>query len=1051
MKQTLASLFLLLCCAGVSYGQGEKVQIVSAGGTYKINKYVDQKGFFGSVSEFVFQDSKGYVWACTRSGLNRLDGSEIVNFTTQDGLANDTPRCMAEDENGLLWIGTIDGLSVYNGKSFYNLNTKDGLSHSQIWSLLPCKEGGMLVGTTFGIDRIYQGKIESYYRHDTIAGVNTMMRYMHYDSKGDLWLGTDREVLVMRDGKVKKIMDSFASQGWAETKDGTIWLSSWNPYLVNYKNGVITEFDIGTPVNSIKVDTEDNVWLGTWEKGLLRLENDSLATQFDLNEGLTVSSIWHMMIDSEGTIWFSTFGAGVEQLVNERFSLYSTKNGLTSDIVNDIGIDKEETLWLATEGGLTSINKNGESRTYSEKEGLSNTKVQGLLVDDNSDVWCVLYEETSGLFKLHDDRIQNMKNTGGFRLLQDSHGAVWWGSDNSGALRLDEKGNIKQIKDREGSRNRVVEVAQTEDDKVWLGVYYGGWKYYDYVTDSVYSNILPDYLRKETGLSIAFDQDGEIWTGMGERGLFRFRLTDNELILIDSLKREDGLLANKISSLFVEDDDMWIATDLGLSKFNLEAYKQNGTANFTHLTAKEGFKGESYSKMFRKSENELLIGTSKGLLVYHEDKDKKIESQPFTIISQLLLNKTSIDWTTKDAIMKSNSTVPESVNLTYLDNHLTFIYKGISFSAPEEVRFQYMLEGFDDDWSPLTGHSEITYSNIPAGDYVFKVKARNIDGVWDETPEEISIHISPPFWETWTFRIFVILLLSLLVFALFKLRLKKLQKAKTLLEDKVTERTHELKNAFFQIEEKNLEITDSISYALRIQRAILPPLSDFDKLMSDQFVLYKPKDIVAGDFYWFNEIEGKYLFAVGDCTGHGVPGAMVSVVCVGALNRSIREFGLSKPSDILDKTRELVLETFEKSEEDVKDGMDISLCSWDERTGELEFSGANNNLYLVKGSEISEIKADKQPIGKYEYAKPFVNHAMKLEKDTCVYIFSDGFADQFGGEKGKKMKYKAFRELLVQNMALPMSVQLKELDEKFDNWKGEFEQVDDVCVIGVRV
>ncbi|OIQ25178.1 MAG: hypothetical protein BM555_06815 [Crocinitomix sp. MedPE-SWsnd] len=272
-----------------------------------------------------------------------------------------------------------------------------------------------------------------------------------------------------------------------------------------------------------------------------------------------------------------------------------------------------------------------------------------------------------------------------------------------------------------------------------------------------------------------------------------------------------------------------------------------------------------------------------------------------------------------------------------------------------------------------------------------------------------------------------------------------------MLEDKVTERTHELKNAFFQIEEKNLEITDSISYALRIQRAILPPLSDFDKLMSDQFVLYKPKDIVAGDFYWFNEIEGKYLFAVGDCTGHGVPGAMVSVVCVGALNRSIREFGLSKPSDILDKTRELVLETFEKSEEDVKDGMDISLCSWDERTGELEFSGANNNLYLVKGSEISEIKADKQPIGKYEYAKPFVNHAMKLEKDTCVYIFSDGFADQFGGEKGKKMKYKAFRELLVQNMALPMSVQLKELDEKFDNWKGEFEQVDDVCVIGVRV
>jgi ligand-binding sensor domain-containing protein len=174
MKRRLALVVMLLWARAASFSQIETVQITPAGGTYKINKYVDEPGFAGSVSEYVFQDSKGYVWGCTRSGLNRLDGGDIVNYTTQDGLVNDTPRCIAEDDKGNIWIGTIDGLSIYNGRSFLNLGTDQGLSHEQVWSLLPCKEGGMLVGTTFGIDRIYNGKIEPYYCHDTVQSVNTI-------------------------------------------------------------------------------------------------------------------------------------------------------------------------------------------------------------------------------------------------------------------------------------------------------------------------------------------------------------------------------------------------------------------------------------------------------------------------------------------------------------------------------------------------------------------------------------------------------------------------------------------------------------------------------------------------------------------------------------------------------------------------------------------------------------------------------------------------------------------------------------------------------------
>jgi serine phosphatase RsbU (regulator of sigma subunit) len=290
-----------------------------------------------------------------------------------------------------------------------------------------------------------------------------------------------------------------------------------------------------------------------------------------------------------------------------------------------------------------------------------------------------------------------------------------------------------------------------------------------------------------------------------------------------------------------------------------------------------------------------------------------------------------------------------------------------------------------------------------------------------------------------------------LVVLVFRWRLAKLQKDKERLENKVSQRTEQLQVAYDQIEEKNLEITDSISYAKRIQEAILPPPDYFKKKMGESFVLYRPKDIVAGDFYWLNEIGDKILFAAADCTGHGVPGAMVSVVCNGALNRSVREFGLNEPAKILDKTREIVIETFSKSKTDVKDGMDVAVCSLDRKAGILEYSGANNSLYIIRNNEIEEVKSDRQPVGKYEFATDFTNHRIQVEKGMCVYLFSDGFADQFGGEKGKKFKYKPFKQVLVKIHKLPMEEQLKILNDEFDKWRGDFEQVDDICIIGIRL
>jgi serine phosphatase RsbU (regulator of sigma subunit)/Tfp pilus assembly protein PilF len=297
----------------------------------------------------------------------------------------------------------------------------------------------------------------------------------------------------------------------------------------------------------------------------------------------------------------------------------------------------------------------------------------------------------------------------------------------------------------------------------------------------------------------------------------------------------------------------------------------------------------------------------------------------------------------------------------------------------------------------------------------------------------------------------------LTIFLLFIInRLQVTRKQKTLIESqkKVVEEAH------LELSVKNNEILDSINYAKRIQTAILPPDKLVKEYLENSFILYKPKDIVAGDFYWMKtiNIDNKLplvLFAVADCTGHGVPGAMLSVVCNNALNRSIKEYNLIKPGEILDKTREIVLEEFsvawekDQKEDYVKDGMDIAFCSL--QGNKLEYAGANNPLWLIRNGEIIITKANKQPVGSYRSSESFTTHFIKLQKGDSIYIFSDGYIDQFGGEKGKKFKARAFRELLLSIQDKPMEEQKIIIDETFETWKGVVDQVDDVCIIGVKI
>ena len=276
------------------------------------------------------------------------------------------------------------------------------------------------------------------------------------------------------------------------------------------------------------------------------------------------------------------------------------------------------------------------------------------------------------------------------------------------------------------------------------------------------------------------------------------------------------------------------------------------------------------------------------------------------------------------------------------------------------------------------------------------------------------------------------------IYFIYKLRVTK--KAKSIIEQQ-----------HIALELKTKEITDSINYAKRIQNTLIPTFETLETHLPASFVFYRPKDIVAGDFYWLEQVGDWTFCAVADCTGHGVPGAMVSVVCANALNKIILEKGEKEPGKILDKVRNIVVDQFYKSGEGINDGMDISLCAFNFKTLEMNWSGANNPLWLIRDNELIEEKGDKQPIGKYIHNKSFKNHSFQLLKNDVIYLFTDGFADQFGGEDGKKLKNKYFKEWILSVHQEPMERQYALTDEYFDYWKGALEQLDDVCVMGIRI
>jgi len=407
-------------------------------------------------------------------------------------------------------------------------------------------------------------------------------------------------------------------------------------------------------------------------------------------------------------------------------------------------------------------------------------------------------------------------------------------------------------------------------------------------------------------------------------------------------------------------------------------------------------------------------------------------------------------------------------------NSIAFELSAPFYLKLSSTLYQFKLEGISDKWSKWEVKPEIKFPYLPAGQYTLNVRAKNI---LNEVNDMESYHftVKPPFWKTWWFYSIITILSLGLIYSTMKIRERNLRDAKNLLEQKVLERTAE-------IQKQREQMRDSIQYASRIQSAILPPHSYINEILPDFFIMYKPKDIVSGDYYWISEKNGRVVVNVADCTGHGVPGAFLSVLGITSLNDIVNKQGITQANEILNLLRDSLTNSLHQTGQkgEAHDGMDMAMCVIDSENMELQFSGAYNPLYVIrllseapvetsemalnkhykysvheqanKFYEFIELRPDRMPVGVYyKQHRPFTNHIFKIQKGDSLYIFSDGYLDQFGGDDGRKFLSSQFKKLLLAVQDNSMVEQKAILENTLITWKGVFNQIDDITVMGIRI
>lgn len=1055
--------------------------------SHNFKNYTTEDGLPQSQVLSMFQDSQGYVWFGTNGGgAAKFDGAKFKKLTANDGLINDIVYSIVETNANEILFGTSKGLSVYKNLSFKNFNEKNGLTCTYIYRLYV--DGNKTwIGSEKGVFILENNKIQPFLNNQLLN--NSSIYSMFIDSKKNLWFGTmqngviyyNRENNTFKNFTTKEGLESNFIFSFSERANGDVLVGTGtglniinNHLHVRSASEIIAQRNICFS-NIIKIG-DDEFYFSTFAEGTFSYNFTTKVTKgyFNSDNGLTNAPIISLLKDRENIIWIGSDGSGVFKYVSDKFTYYSKQNGLSENYINDVKEDYNSNIWLALKSnGVVKINKDkiiAYTKDSKIKNGLQENDILCILpMPDNS----VYFGTREGLYLFKDEKFTRLadpkiNNKYISALFLDSKGTLWISTApeiftlKNGAVEA--QTNINALFDQKVSTSNYF-ITEDKFNRIIIGIQNGliqkeGEKITLFNSKNKFSDI--------SVFCAAEDSRKNIWLGTSE-GIY---LLSNGVFTKISKKYKvpDGFI---ISLRVDNNQNLFIGSNNGIDVLNLD-YFYKGEIILKHFGKDDGLlslESNGGATALSKS-GKLLVGTPNGLQIYNPYEDVSNSNE-----SKLHITDVKLFFGLENVFNYSNgldtlNLLPKNLILPYSKNNLTFNFIGISLVSPEKVKYKYKLEGLEADWTPEVSKTEITYPSLPPGTYTFMVVSMNNDGIWNKTPATFSFEILSPWYKTWWFYTLCGLALLAGIFTYNTVKTKKLKADKQKLEKQVDERTKELREEKEkvevinkeviqqkgEIEHKNNEILDSIKYAKNIQEALLPSLAETESSLENCFILYLPKDIVSGDFFWYSDHNGTKFIAAADCTGHGVPGAFMSIVGNNLLNDIINQRDISNPGEILLELHKGVKVALNQNsvENERRDGMDIALCAIHKNTNTLEFSGANRPLWIFrkdKDYELEITKPNKFPIGglELEEKREYISHQLPISKGDTIYIFSDGFADQFGGPRGKKFMLSNMQKLLKDNIHQPLDIQKKIISDTFKAWKNNLEQIDDVLVIGIKI
>lgn len=1054
MKQ-LFLVFISLLFTSPSFAKEEKIDTAY----YPLNQYIAttwtiREELPDNNIPDILQDNKGFIWMASYTGLIRFDSInfEVITKYTFPTFDSSTARVLLEDSKGSLWVGTNgSGLARLKNGVFTMFRREDGLPSLNIRKLVEDSKGNIIVGTTSGVAVFKNNRFINITKNTPFQ--SQIIEMLYKDKAGRIWMGTSQKGLfqIINNQIVTYTVfpefNNYQFLSMRETPTGEIWLGTVGKGLIRVKDGRVQYVSIQNnitpvPVNSILLGKDNTIWAGT-DRGVIRMKGDEVQ-RYTEKDGLNSGIVSKIIEDKERNIWISTSRGGVTKLSIGKFQSLSTKNGLVNNKVNAILTVGDKT-WIGTDAGLSIL---------------------------------------KGQTVIHDPVIEQIGKERIRYLHQDPTGRIWINTYGKKGVLIYENGTLKSFNKKNGlSDNRTRVTITTQDGDTWIGTKNGLNRIHNgqVIRYTEKDGLLNDYI-----LCLFQDSKGRLWIGTDGNGIYRY--FNHQFINYSANKGLPGSVVFK----FFEDSSqhLWVATNSGLSKLKDDS--------FVSYTKQQGMRADAIYHIFEDKHRRLWLTSSNGVFTGKIEDFEKIDRNEISQLEMklydvkdglnggilatawgevsangtiLLPTSAGIAFINPEKIpinsvppsivadhIVVNDSVVKSKNLKSLSpgtHRITVNYKGLSYVKPDYVRFQYKLEGFDEDWSFPTGKREVSYTSLPPGTYEFKLRAANSDNIWSEDYTPIRFTQEPHFYQSLWFIILCIIALVALTALVFIIRIRILQRQKEQLEQTVRARTKEIQGKNKELSQINEKLTESIRYAQTIQQSILPDLEIIKLCLPNSFFIWQPRDIVGGDFYQLYKIENEYVLVLADCTGHGVPGGFMTMLTVASIRRIIFGKKQINPGLILSDLNKLIQESLKENTGQLKtdDGLDCAVCLIKPAEKIIQFAGGNLSLVKILFGDAVVHKGDRKGVGHrridpdYEYK----THTIKVDPGTSFYMYTDGITDQMGGERRSKFGKKKLLNLLSGCHEQSFEKQKEILLGEFEAYRGGIEPRDDMTIVGFKI